>query len=680
MRAHAGARSAENDRLSELHRRLFDATPDGVVVVDTEGRIVQVNPCGEAMFGYGPGQMQGLTLELLLPERYRAVHGSHRSHFMAHANARPMGTGMSLVGLRRDGVEFPIEVGLAPLADTRHGRLVAAFVRDLSPTHRGQTAFQQARYQEVVRRFSQEAFTEMDLERVVRRAPEIVVAALECDASELFMLSKDRREFRRRAGCGVDSNAAPVSTDDSAALAAWVASSGEPLVIEDVEAEPRWRAEIVRGFGFRSAMAVPLQMRASTVGVLTACSRHVRRISHEDVSVLTAVAYLLSVVLERQQGEERLAQGQKMEALGQMTGGVAHDFNNILTVVLGNLQLLDDLLQGQPAAHKLAAAATHAAQRGADLTRKLLTFARKQPLAPRAIAVDAFLQAWSELLTRTLDESIQVEISPCDPELIMQADPGLLETALLNLALNARDAMPHGGRLTVQAESITMSADDPIDARELKSGRYVVLSVSDTGHGMDADVTRHVFEPFFTTRDGRGSGLGLAMVYGFVKQTGGGVAVYSEPGLGSTFKLYLPQVDDLLEPAPQAESRRGGHERVLLVEDDEGVRVLAEAFLEALGYRVVAASNAAQALELLDSDPGFDLLFSDVVLPGGLSGPQLAQIAVQRVPTLRALLASGYPRDALTGLDGELADVTLLSKPYSRNELARAVRQTLDAR
>ena len=666
--------------MTELHRRLFEATPDGVVVIDNDGRIVQVNPRAEAMFGYGVGQMRGLALEALLPERYRLVHGSHRSHFMAHASTRPMGSGMNLVGLRRDGAEFPIEVGLAPLDDADNGRLAAAFVRDLSPTHRGQAAFKQARYQEVVRRFSQEAFTEMDLERVVQRAPETLVAALECDASELFMLSKDRREFRRRASFGAPSPTTTVSADDTVALASWVASSGEPLVIEDVEAEPRWRAEIVRGFGFRSAMAVPLQVRAQTVGVLTAGSRQVRRISHEDVSVLTALAYLLSVVLERQQGEERLAQGQKMEALGQLTGGVAHDFNNILTVVLGNLQLLDDVLQGQPAAHKLAAAATHAAQRGADLTRKLLTFARKQPLAPRAIAVDAFLQVWSELLTRTLDESIHVAIGGCDPELIMQTDPGLLETALLNLALNARDAMPNGGRLTVQAESMTVSADDPVDTRELKPGPYVVLSVSDTGHGMDTEVMSHVFEPFFTTRDGRGSGLGLAMVYGFIKQTGGGVAVYSEPGLGSTFKLYLPQVDDLLEPVPPAEGRRGGHERVLLVEDDEGVRVLAEAFLEALGYRVVAAPDAARALELLHADPAFDLLFSDVVLPGGLSGPQLAQLAVQLVPTLRALLASGYPRDALAGLDGDLADVVLLSKPYSRDDLARAVRQALEAR
>ena len=666
--------------MTDLYRRLFEATPDGVVVVDSEGRIVLVNARAGSLFGYRESEMLGRTIEALLPERYRAVHGSHRSHFMAHASTRPMGSGMNLVGLRSDGMEFPIEVGLAPLGEAAGARLAAAYVRDLSPTDRGQTAFKQARYQEVVRRFSQEAFTEMDLERVVQRAPEILVAALECDASELLMLSKDRREFRRRAAFGAPAPDTPVSVDDTAALAGWVASSGEPLVVEDIEAEPRWRAGIVRGFGFRSAMAVPVQVRGQTVGVFTACSHQVTRISHEDVSVLSAVAYLLSVVLERQQGEERLAQGQKMEALGQLTGGVAHDFNNILTVVLGNLQLLDDLLQHQPSAHKLAAAATRAAGRGADLTRKLLTFARKQPLAPRAIAVDLFLQSWSELLARTLDESIQVAVAACDPELIMHADPGLLETALFNLALNARDAMPQGGRLTVQADTLIVTPDDPVDARELKPGRYVVLSLSDTGHGMDAEVMSHVFEPFFTTRDGRGSGLGLAMVYGFVKQTGGGVAVYSEIGQGSTFKLYLPQVSDLLEVPEPAEGRRGGHERVLLVEDDEGVRVLAEAFLEAMGYQVVAAAHAAQALAILAHDPAFDLLFSDVVLPGGLSGPQLAQQAMQRVPTLRALLASGYPRDALSGLVGDLADVALLSKPYSRDDLARAVRQALDAR
>ena len=666
--------------MTDLYRRLFEATPDGVVVVDSEGRIVLVNARAGSLFGYRESEMLGRTIEALLPERYRAVHGSHRSHFMAHASTRPMGSGMNLVGLRSDGMEFPIEVGLAPLGEAGGARLAAAYVRDLSPTDRGQTAFKQARYQEVVRRFSQEAFTEMDLERVVQRAPEILVAALECDASELLMLSKDRREFRRRAAFGAPAADTPVSVDDTVALAGWVASSGEPLVVEDIEAEPRWRAGIVRGFGFRSAMAVPVQVRGQTVGVFTACSHQVTRISHEDVSVLSAVAYLLSVVLERQQGEERLAQGQKMEALGQLTGGVAHDFNNILTVVLGNLQLLDDLLQDQPSAHKLAAAATRAAGRGADLTRKLLTFARKQPLAPRAIAVDLFLQSWSELLARTLDESIQVAVAACDPELIMHADPGLLETALFNLALNARDAMPQGGRITVQADTLIVTPDDPVDARELKPGRYVVLSLSDTGHGMDAEVMSHVFEPFFTTRDGRGSGLGLAMVYGFVKQTGGGVAVYSEIGQGSTFKLYLPQVSDLLEVPEPAEGRRGGHERVLLVEDDEGVRVLAEAFLEAMGYQVVAAAHAAQALTILAHDPAFDLLFSDVVLPGGLSGPQLAQQAMQRVPTLRALLASGYPRDALSGLVGDLADVALLSKPYSRDDLARAVRQALDAR
>jgi signal transduction histidine kinase/ActR/RegA family two-component response regulator len=471
-----------------------------------------------------------------------------------------------------------------------------------------------------------------------------------------------------------------LAVNDATTMPGYVAASDDSLVIEDLRAEPRWQADptMARG-GFVSALAVPLQLRGQTVGVISAYSRQVKRISHEDVSVLTAVAYLLSVVLERQQGEERLAQGQKMEALGQLTGGVAHDFNNILTVVLGNMQLLDDLLEEQPRARKFATAATRAANRGAELTRKLLTFARKQPLVPKAVSVDEFLRGWSELLARTLDESIQLSIAPCDARLVINADPGLLETALLNLALNARDAMPQGGRLIVQAEAITVSDDDPGDARELKPGHYVLISVSDTGQGMDTEVMRHVFEPFFTTKDGRGSGLGLAMVYGFIKQTGGGVAVYSEPGRGSTFKVYLPRVQQAVHGAQADAMRPGGHERILLVEDDDEVRAVAAAFLAAMGYEVVETPNAAKALEVLERDGGFDLLFSDVVLPGGMNGPQLAQQAMHKAPGLRALLTSGYPRDALAGLDGELGRVALLTKPYSRDDLARSVRQALDA-
>ena len=667
--------------MSDVYRQLFESTPDGVVVVNEAGVLVLVNARAEAMFGYPAGTMIGLPLEILVPERYRVVHDRHRSHFMAHAAARPMGTGMSLVGQRRDGSEFPIEVGLAPLAHDNGPRRAAAFVRDLSPTHRGQAAFKQTRYQEIVRRFTQEAFTELDLERVVQRVPELLATAMECDASQLCMLSKDRREFRRHAAFGL-AMADEAAANDVQTMPGYVAASEEPLVIEDLRVEAPWQADPTMARGaFLSALAVPLQLRGQTVGVLSAYSRQVKRISHEDVSVLTAVAYLLSVVLERQQGEERLAQGQKMEALGQLTGGVAHDFNNILTVVLGNLQLLDDLLEEQPRARKFASAATRAANRGAELTRKLLTFARKQPLVPKAVSVDEFLRGWSELLARTLDESIQLSIAPCDARLVINADPGLLETALLNLALNARDAMPQGGQLIVQAEAVSVSSDDPSDARELKPGHYVLISVSDTGLGMDAEVMRHVFEPFFTTKDGRGSGLGLALVYGFVKQTGGGVAVYSEPGRGSTFKVYLPRVQqEAMRGAEVDGERPGGHERILLVEDDDEVRAVAAAFLEAMGYEVVETPNAAKALELLERDGGFDLLFSDVVLPGGMNGPQLAQLAVHKVPGLRALLASGYPRDALTGLDGELGRVALLTKPYSRDDLARSVRQALDTR
>ncbi|MFO1220830.1 MAG: ATP-binding protein [Burkholderiaceae bacterium] len=669
--------------MTDLHRQLVEMSPDGIVVVDARGRIIHVNARAERLFGYAEGRMVGLPLESLVPQRFRAVHDKHRAHFMGHANARSMGIGMHLTGLRRDGSEFPVEVGLAPLTDgTGHG-VAAAYVRDLSPTDRGQATFKQVRYQEVVRRFSQEAFTELHLERVVQRVPQLLVEALDCEAGELLLLSRDRREFSVRAAHGVDDETREAlrmpNTDRS--MPGFVIDHNEPIVADDLRTETRWRVNpAILAAGYRALLAVPVQLRGQPVGVLTARSPEIKRFAHDDVSAMTAIAYLVSVVLERQQNEERLAQGQKMEALGQLTGGVAHDFNNILTVVLGNLQLLDDLLQGQARSLKYATAAARAASRGADLTRKLLAFARRQPLASRPVPVESFFRSWNELLGRTLDASIRLVTQWAEHGLVLNADPSLLETALLNLALNARDAMPGGGTLTVSAEPVSVARDDPADSRELAAGAYVLISVSDTGHGMDAEVMRHMFEPFFSTKGGRGSGLGLAMVYGFVRQSGGGIAVYSEPGRGTTFKLYLPRVThgDIAE-AGAAEPRRGGNERILLVEDDDDVRAVASSFLSQLGYRVVEVADARSALDLLERDRGVDLLFSDVVLPGGMSGPQLAQTAIARMPGLRALLASGYPRDALSGLSGDLEHVALLTKPYSRDDLARAVRRALDA-
>lgn len=667
--------------MTDLYRELIEVSPDGIVVVDARGRIIHVNARAERMFGYDEGRMVGLPLDTLVPPRFRAVHDKHRAHFMNHAQARSMGIGMHLTGLRRDGSEFPVEVGLAPLAGPIDQAMAAAYVRDLSPTDRGQIAVKQMRYQEVVRRFSQEAFHELHMERVVQRAPRLLAEALECDASELLLLSRDRREFQVVAAHGVsddllDALRTPNASDS---LPGHVLAANGPVVVDDLRAETRWtpNAALVDA-GCRAVLAVPVQLRGHGVGVITARSNEVKRFAHDDVSVLTAMANLVSVVLERQQGEERLAQGQKMEALGQLTGGVAHDFNNILTVVLGNLQMLDDALETQARPRKLAAAAARAATRGADLTRKLLAFARKQPLASRPVAVEAFFRSWTEMLGRTLDASIQLVTQCSEPGLVMSADPGLLETAMLNLALNARDAMPGGGTLTVTAEPVSIAGDDPVDARELDAGAYVLISVTDTGHGMDAQVLRRVFEPFFSTKDGRGSGLGLAMVYGFVKQTGGGVAVYSEPDHGTTFKLYLPRVMEGPSSADAARaSRPGGNERILLVEDDDEVRAVAVSFLEQLGYRVVDVPHAVAALERLEHDPAFDLMFSDVVLPGGINGPQLAQTAMQRVAGLRVLLASGYPRDALSDLTGALAHIALLTKPYSRDDLARAVRRAL---
>jgi PAS domain S-box-containing protein len=670
--------------MTDIFRQMFDSSPDGILQVDAQGCVVLANRCAETMFGYDPGQLAGTQVEELMPPRHRPLHDKHRGFYMSHSQSRPMGLGMNLTGMRRNGSEFPIEVGLVPM-ERHHGgeRVVVAFVRDVSPTDRGQASFKRSRYQEYLRRFSQDALTDLDFEKIVQRTPELLGEALNCESGVVMLLAKDRREFSVRAAHGlarqhVDALARTPNTPRT--LPGQVAQAGEPQVYEDLQHEASLDTPpALQACGARSALGVPLHGDGQVLGVIALHCHRLRRFEQDDVSFVVSIGHLVSAALERQRQHERLAQGQKMEALGQLTGGVAHDFNNILTVVLGNLQLLDDALGGQPHERRLALAAAKAARRGADLTRKLLAFARKQPMQPVVVVVDSMLADLVELLRRTLGESIRLRGTATEPGLALRADAAMLETAMLNLALNARDAMPKGGALTVTAEPVSVSDQSPADVRELAPGSYVQLSVTDTGLGMDPAVRARIFEPFFTTKGARGNGLGLAMVYGFASQSGGGIFVYSEPGQGTTFKMYLPRVTGAVPgPAAAVDARIGGRERVLVVEDDADVRALALSFLGSLGYSVEEAGDVPEALALLQRDRHFDLLFSDVVLPGTATGPQLALQARQMLPGLAVLLTSGYPRDALSADGHLLGRIELLSKPYSREDLAQAVRRALD--
>jgi len=383
---------------------------------------------------------------------------------------------------------------------------------------------------------------------------------------------------------------------------------------------------------------------------------------------------------ERREAEERLRQSQKMEAVGQLTGGIAHDFNNILTVIIGTIELLADDVADRPQSAGLAQMIDEAATRGADLTRQLLAFARKQTLRPRETDINALIIDTARLLRPTLGEQIEIESMLDESAWRAMIDPSQLSTALINLAVNARDAMPNGGKLRFATANITLGADaDP----EVRAGPYVIIAVSDTGIGIPASLLDKVFEPFFTTKEsGKGTGLGLSMVYGFVKQSGGQIKVTSQEGQGTTIKLYLPRSSGAAEKADEAPTSalQGGNETILVVEDDALTRKFVVSQLESLGYKIVSAATGTEALALVAHGLTFDLLFTDVIMPGGLNGRQLAEEIAQRLPSLRVLYTSGYAENAIVH-DGQLdPGIALLNKPYRKADLARRIRETLSQR
>jgi signal transduction histidine kinase len=384
--------------------------------------------------------------------------------------------------------------------------------------------------------------------------------------------------------------------------------------------------------------------------------------------------------------EERLRQAQKMETVGQLTGGLAHDFNNLLQIVTGNLETLQRALPPDQARMRRAADnAMTGAKRAATLTQRLLAFARRQPLSPKPIDVNRLVAGMSELLHRTLGETIETE-TVLGPSLwAVEADPNQLETAILNLALNARDAMPDGGKLTIETSNTHLDHGYVAVNTEVVPGQYVVICVSDTGMGMDAATVMRAFEPFFTTKEiGKGTGLGLSMIYGFVKQSGGHVKIYSEPGSGTTVKIYLPRLMRAVEPPEVPEEvvvpEGTRDETILVCEDDDDVRTYSVELLRELGYRVLEARDGPAALKILEANSKVHLLFTDVVLPGGMTGADVARAARAIVPDLKVLFTTGYARNAIVHHGRLDPGVELLTKPFSYSDLAARIRDLLDAR
>jgi PAS domain S-box-containing protein len=437
----------------------------------------------------------------------------------------------------------------------------------------------------------------------------------------------------------------------------WIARRGE--VVEHAGQARRRFLGIVMDITARKAAETELAVLASTL--------------QDRVAQRTA---------ELLRTQDALRQSQKMEAIGNLTGGVAHDFNNLLQVISGNLQLLVEDVDGNERAERRVRHAMAGVARGSKLASQLLAFGRRQPLAPKVVNVGRFIRNMDDLLRRTLGEAIEVETIVAGGLWNTLIDPGNVENALLNLAINARDAMEGQGKLTIEAGNAYLDANyvDALDDADVSAGQYVLLAVSDTGHGIDAAIVDKVFDPFFTTKpEGRGTGLGLSMVYGFVKQSGGHIKVYSEAGHGTTVKLYLPrttQSEDIIVEVDTGPIT-GGSETVLVAEDDDAVRETVVAMLADLGYRVLKARDAHSALSIVDSGIPIDLLFTDVVMPGSLKSTELARKARERLPGIAVLFTSGYTENSIVH-GGRLDEgVELLSKPYTRETLARRLRQIL---
>ena len=666
---------------ADLFRALFETAPDAMIVIDRSGTIVLANPQAERLFGYADGVLAGRPIETLMPAAVRQAHVAHRTHYMDSPRVRAMGAGYELTGLRADGQAFPVEIGLSPVAASG-ATLFAASIRNISETQRARQALVRARYDACVAQVSRRVLEAVHNEQAFDEIPALIATTLEIPAVAMLLADPHRAGLHVQSSIGL---AAALLDPLRAHSVAAAMASHLSVDAEEADTAIDWLGTgclPLDDTGFADAAVVPLLDRHAPMGYLLALARDRGHFDRDRRYFLQSLANILAAAVQRSRSEEQLAHAQRLDALGQLTGGIAHDFNNLLTVISGNLQLLEAEATPDPATRETIESAARAVERGATLTRKLLAFSRRQHLMPRAISSVQLLSDLSDMLGRTLGERIPVraECSNDVPE--VYADPGELEAALINLALNARDAMPRGGRLAITARTRrieTAGVETGEDTTGLAPGAYVVFAVSDTGMGMSPEVLARALEPFFTTKEsGKGSGLGLSMVYGFVKQSGGHLHIKSQLGYGTRVELYLPCASAGMRTAGEvgAPASQRGHESVLVVEDEAEVRRIAVAFLHSLGYATHEAPDAATALALLATQPGIDLLFSDIVLGNGMTGFELAATARERHPGLAVLLTSGYEHASMDIDDA--SSFELLRKPYRREQLASALRQVLD--
>ncbi len=544
-------------------------------------------------------------------------------------------------------------------------------------------AFQQT----VLSALGQFAWVSNDFSALLNQAVILAAQTLEVEYCQVLELLPDGQSMLLRAGVGWKEGAVgkvTVPTDPATQPGATL-TAGEPVVVENQPTETRFHpCPFLLEHGVVSGVTVAISGHGRAFGILGAHTTHRRQFDEDEVHFLFAIATVLALALERDRTEAQLRQAQKMESIGQLAAGIAHDFNNMLTVIQGH----SGLLLAKPGLGQQltspAQAIFFAAERAASLTRQLLMFSRKNVLQPQALDLREIVTNMAKMLQRLLGETITLGFQPPPTIPVVQGDPGMVEQILMNLAVNARDAMPKGGTLAISIQPVELSQSNLYFHPQGRLGSFVCLRVSDTGSGMDAATMARIFEPFFTTKEpGKGTGLGLATVYGIVKQHEGWIEVTSQPGHGSAFSVFFPATpgqvaEQAAKPAPEA-AVPGGKETILVVEDELVLRDLARAILEDRGYRVFEAASGREALEVWQRErAAIDLMLTDMVLPEGLSGVELAQKLRDTKPQLKLIFASGYNVDELDTDFIRQGQALFLQKPYTHVTLARTVRDCLD--
>lgn len=637
-----------------LSTSILEAIPDAVAAVNQQGFIVQVNSQTEGLFGYTRDELIGKKIEMLVPERQRAQHDRHREDFHRQPRIRRMGSGLDLYGRRRDGSEFPVEISLSPVS-TNGDVIVLSAIRDIS--HR-------KRIEEELRRANEEL--EIRKSRELRDSQARL--ALIIDSSQDAIIGKNLDGIVTHWNKGAEQMYGYTTTEMIGKPISTLAPADRVDEIAEILQKIR-HGERVEYF---ESVRVTKDARKLNVSI------SISPVYDADGNIVGASTIARNITAQKKI-EEQLQQSQKMEAIGRLAGGVAHDFNNLLGIVSACSELLRPKVDSEGLEY--IQNIHEAAKRGASLTRQLLAFSRRRPSQKQLVDLNDRLREVRKLLAPLMGDDVEILHIPRSKSAIVEADPGQLDQIVFNLAVNARDAMPKGGKLILETDVFESDESFAHEHPSIGVGRFVMLAVSDSGLGMDEATRSRIFEPFFTTKEtGKGTGLGLATVYGIVKQSGGHIWVYSEPGHGTTFKIYLPNAETKLGSDVRNEDealppRREGV-TILLAEDDAVMRRLTRKMLEQHGYTVIEAEDGNRALAAIAaSGTRIDLTLTDVVMKG-MPGPELVLKLIDSYPEMKVVYMSGYTGE-LVAHQGLNTTIRLLEKPFTKATLLKVLDEVL---